>query len=82
MRRGNRDAARCTQRAAFGGTDGEVVPAHIEVGSLQSEQLVEAAEFEGAEAIVGQGSDEVGTRHGVMLPEDDDYASDANAPRR
>jgi hypothetical protein len=41
---------------------------------VTGEQLDDAAEFEGAEAIVGQGSDEVGARHGVMLPEDGDCA--------
>jgi hypothetical protein len=44
---------------------------------LQSEELDDAAEFESAEPVVSEGDDEVGARHGVMLPEADDCASDA-----
>src|SRR6188474_747317 len=73
----DRDAAGRTQWAAFGSADGEVVPADVELRPRQSKQLDDAAELEGTEPVVGERDDEVGTRHGVMLPEPDDYASDA-----
>ena len=68
MRRSDRDAARRTQRPALGRAHCEVVPAHIELRSRQREQLDDAAELEGAKAIVGERNDEMGTRHGVILP--------------
>ena len=77
MWRADCDAASRAQRTAFGCTDGEVVPADVELGALQSEELDDAAEFESAEPVVSDSGDEVGARHGVMLPEADDCASDA-----
>lgn len=54
----------------------EAVPVDAELRALEREQFDDAAEFECAEAIVGERNDEV-IEHGAMLPEFVDRATAA-----
>ena len=53
VRHGEPDPAGRADRAALGGAHRKLVPRHRELGARQGEELHDAAELEGAEAIVG-----------------------------
>ena len=57
---------RGAQGAGFDGAHRMGIPGHAQLGAVQREELDGAAEFEGAQAVVGEDGDVVG--HGAMLP--------------